>query len=98
MKNNGLLLLALAYVALFGLKVDVGEHHQIGPMSQCKPIDIPVLTAPPVIPVIDKDNLENKDFVIRTLIKHIRSQNEYINTSNKQASRIYNTYVECAIE
>lgn len=98
MKNNGILLLILAYIAFFGIRVDVGDALAPSPLAACKPIAAPVITSPPNIPDMDTGSLENKDYVIRVLIKHIKNQNMYITTSNVQTSRIYNTYTECVVK
>lgn len=98
MKSNGLVVLILIYIAFFGIKIDMGIVNENSGMSKCKPIDAPVLKSPPAVPVIDKVDLENKDYVIRILIKHIKNQNTYITDSNIQASKLYNTYTKCAIE
>lgn len=98
MNVNPLLIMVLAYIAFFGVSVNLTGTPETTTMSQCKPIPAPVLQTPPTVPIIDKANLENKEYVIRVLIKHIREQNLFIDSTNKEVSKIYNSYTACAVK
>lgn len=98
MNVNPLVLLIFGYIAFFGVSVNLKGETSTAPMSQCKPIPAPILQTPPTIPIIDKDKLENKDYVIRVLIKHIQKQNTFIDGSNKEVTKIYNSYTACVVK
>ena len=98
MNANPLVLLMLAYIAFFGVSVNLKEDTHVPAMAKCKPIPAPTLQTPPTIPIIDKANLENKDYVIRVLIKHIQKQNTFIDNSNKEVTKIYNSYTSCTVK
>ena len=84
----------LTYIAFFGIRIDIGDTNTT---NKCKQIEAPVLLSPVNVPVIDKSNIENKEYVIKVLIKHIKDQNNYINKTNIQTTEIYNSYKSCVI-
>lgn len=98
MNVNPLLIMVLIYIAFFGINIKLDEGApEVTNLSKCKPIPAPTLQVPPTLPIIDKANLENKDYIIRLLIKHAREQNVFIDGSNKEVTKIYNAYTECVV-
>lgn len=96
MKSNTMIMMILMYLAVFGIQVknDPLLGSQVIPM--CAKIKTTPVTAPATIPIINENMLANKDYVIRVLIKHIKSQNEHIKTSNDRINNIINAYNKCS--
>lgn len=98
MKTNGLLVGMFLYVLIFGIKVDTVRGSTEPVVSKCKPIPAPIIEAPPSIPTIEKDYLDDKTYVIRVLVNHINSLNKHIADTSKQTTEIYNTYTKCVVK
>ena len=95
MKTNGILIALLLYICFFGVKVNFDAKALTAPVSNCKTIDVPKLGAPPAMPVIDKEYLDDKSYIIRILINHINVLNKYAEDNASQANLVYNAYTKC---
>ena len=97
MNTNPLMLLVLTYIAFFGVPINISNPVAEPALNKCEAIPAPVVQPALSLPVIDKVNLENKDYVIRTLINHIREQNEHNAVANKEVNKVYNAYLDCVV-
>lgn len=95
MKNNGMLIVLLIYLAIFGVSVKPHPVEYKGIAVNCPKLKEPIIIAPKNIPIIDKSTLANKDYVVRVLVSHIKLQNEQIINANKQLSVMHATYTNC---
>lgn len=98
MKTNGILIALLLYISFFGVKVNFDTEALTIPASNCKTIDVPKLGTPPIMPVIDKEHLSDKSYIIRVLISHINDLNKYAADNASQANLVYNAYTKCITE
>lgn len=96
-KTNGILVGMFLYVLIFGIKVDTNNGVVTQVDSTCEPITAPVIEPPPNIPIIQKEYLTDKTYVIRVLVNHINSLNKHISQTTKQTTEIYNTYTKCVV-
>lgn len=83
------------YVIIFGLKVNLGgsSNHPLDP--SCIPIVTSVIDPPPTLPLIQKEHLDNRTYVIKVLINHINALNLYIESSNKNSNDAVDKYNKC---
>ena len=98
MKTNGIIIALLLYISFFGVKVNFDTEALTVSASNCKAIEVPKLGAPPVMPVIDKEHLGDKSYIIRVLINHINDLNKYATDNASQANLVYNAYTNCITE
>lgn len=98
MKTNGILIALLLYICFFGVKVNFDTKALTAPVTSCKTIDVPKLGTPPAMPVIDKEYLDDKSYIIRVLINHINVLNKYAADNASQANLVYNAYTKCITE
>lgn len=89
-------MMLLMYLATFGVQVKNDPLLGSRVTTNCAKLKIMPIRAPNTIPIIDKGMLENKDYVIRVLIKHIKSQNEHIIESNDRITNITGVYNKCS--
>ena len=66
--------------------------------EECKIVVVPTLLPPDNLLKLTDTDLKNKDYVIATLIAHIKSQNTRITENNKQASALYKIYTDCVAD
>ena len=94
MKNNGMVIVLLAYLAIFGIKVDKGALEPIRP-KDCIKLVAPTTVNKDPLPNISKENRDNKDYVIKVLIRHISNQNDKLDLADKKIQDMYKTYNKC---
>lgn len=94
MKTNGMLAALILYMVVFGIKVDTGQS---ATATHCKPIAAPLMEPTPAIPLIGKEHINDKTYVVRVLVNHINLLNKQIAARDKQTSDIYNTYTKCVV-
>ena len=93
MKNNSIIVILLLYLAIFGISIKESNH--TNNENTCEVIMQPKILQPKPLPNVSKEHIDNKEYIIRMLIKHINSQNEHITTTNKQLNEIYQSYMSC---
>lgn len=94
-KSNGLLIGILLYIVMFGLNVNLGDTHNSVRDPSCVVIEASVIDPPPTMPIIQKEYLDNKTYVIRVLINHINALNRHIAISNKNTNNTVDKYNKC---
>lgn len=94
-KSNGLLIAILVYLMIFGVKINIGGSTSLARNPDCIPIEASIIDPAPTLPIIPKEHLSNKTYVIKVLINHINALNAYIETSNKSSNNVLNKYNEC---
>lgn len=94
-KSNGLLIAAMLYVIVFGLNVNIGESSNVAHNPNCVAIETSVIDPPPTIPLIQKEHLSDKTYVIKVLINHINALNRYITASSKNVNDVVDKYNKC---
>ena len=97
-KSNGLLIAVMLYVIAFGLDVNLGESSSVTRNPNCVTIASSVIDPPPTMPLIQKEHLDDKTYVIKVLINHINALNRHIMASSKSANDVVDKYNKCVGE
>lgn len=91
---NGIIFIFFIYVVVFGIKVNIGEDTVITNRVNCKPVKV-IVSKPPQMPIFKKENLNDKNYVIRILVNHITTLNDYIVKTNKDMNLSIIEYDKC---
>lgn len=87
--------MVVMYLSVFGITVKMDNKATSQLTNKCSVLKTPTLQSSVNFPIIEKEMMEDKEYVIRVLIKHIRDQNKQMVLNNSKINEVFVEYAKC---